>query len=75
MNSSIQGWSERTVHLGFEPRTPMSVTFMGAEGEMIRIARDGFYVRGERIPEQSADEARRVYRAFLAWLRAQGMAV
>jgi hypothetical protein len=42
---------------------------------MIRIARDGFYVRGERVEPQSADEAKKVYRAFIGWMRLHGMAV
>jgi hypothetical protein len=74
MNAAVVGLDERTLHFRFQERQPLNVIFCGPEGEMIRIARDGFYVRGERV-EQTADEAKRVYRAFMAWMRAQGMAV
>lgn len=39
---------------------------------MLRIAPDGFYVRGEKLP-QDGSEARKVHEAFTAWMRAQGM--
>lgn len=34
---------------------------------MLRIAKDGFYVRGVKI-EQDAKEAEKVYTAFHQWL-------
>lgn len=40
--------------------------------EMLRIAPDGFYVRGVKL-EQDAAEARKVYEAFADWCRAQGI--
>jgi hypothetical protein len=73
--SAVLGWDERTVRYALQERQPLSVIFMGPEGEMIRIARDGFYVRGERVEPQSADEAKKVYRAFIGWMRLHGMAV
>lgn len=35
--------------------------------EMLRIAKDGFYIRGEKI-EQDKHEAEKVYNAFTQWL-------
>lgn len=35
--------------------------------EMLRVAKDGFYVRGVRIP-QDEKEAEKVYNAFHQWL-------
>ena len=35
--------------------------------EMLRIAKDGFYIRGVKI-EQDAKEAEKVYTAFHQWL-------
>lgn len=41
---------------------------MGEHGsEMLRVATDGFYVRGQRLPTD-AREAETVYRAFREWL-------
>lgn len=39
----------------------------GEDSEMLRIAPDGFYVRGVRV-DADADEAAKVYSAFKQWL-------
>jgi len=39
----------------------------GASGEMLRVTKTGFYVRGVRV-EQDAREAENVYNAFHQWL-------
>ena len=39
----------------------------GEDSEMLRVAQDGFYVRGVRV-EADADEAAKVYSAFKQWL-------
>lgn len=52
---------------------PNAIAFSSIEdgGEMLRIAQDGFYVRGQKLP-QDAEEARKVYDAFVSWLRTAG---
>jgi hypothetical protein len=49
--------------------TPDAGISMHASGgdEMIKIAKDGFYVRGKKIP-QDDKEAEAVYNAFKQWL-------
>ena len=71
--SAVVGWNENTVTLA-RPEKHLNVIFNGPQGEMLRLSREGFYVRGELVP-QDAKEARRIHNAFLAWMRAQGMAV
>jgi hypothetical protein len=48
-----------------------TITFLVSEqedhGEMLRIAPDGFYVRGQKIA-QDEREAQRVYESFTQWL-------
>jgi len=39
----------------------------GSASEMLRVAKDGFYVRGVKI-EQDEKEAEKVYNAFHQWL-------
>lgn len=53
-----------------EPQ-PWSATFTGTDGEMLRIASDGFYVRGVKL-EQDGNEARAVFDAMQAWLKDHG---
>lgn len=46
---------------------PATILFHSNESEMLRVAKDGFYVRGIKI-EQDAKEAEKVYDAFHQWL-------
>jgi hypothetical protein len=46
---------------------PSSITLQSDTNEMLRVAKDGFYVRGVKV-EQDAQEAQRVYEAFTQWL-------
>ena len=44
-----------------------NITLFTGNDEMLRVARDGFYVRGIRVP-QDDKEAEIVYNAFKKWL-------
>ena len=44
-----------------------NITLFTGNDEMLRVARDGFYVRGIRVP-QDDKEAEKVYNAFHQWL-------
>ena len=50
-----------------EFNTNPNVTFNTGSDELLRIAKDGFYVRGVKI-EQDEKEAEKVYNAFHQWL-------
>lgn len=43
------------------------ITFTGGSDEMLRIAKDGFYIRGKRV-NQGDKEAELVYNTFHQWL-------
>jgi hypothetical protein len=50
---------------------PNNITMISAGKEMLRVAEDGFYVRGEKVPADDR-EAATVYNAFkefLVWSR------
>jgi hypothetical protein len=49
-----------------EPK-PNSIVLNAGVDEMIRVAADGFYVRGVRVPADE-QEAETVYQAFKQWL-------
>lgn len=50
------------------PEKPNAISLMMAgNDEMLRIAEDGFYVRGQRVPADDK-EAAAVYHAFKQWL-------
>lgn len=44
-----------------------NITLTANSSEMLRIAKDGFYVRGIKI-KQDEKEAEKVYNAFHQWL-------
>jgi len=43
------------------------ISLTAAGGEMLRVAQDGFYVRGVRV-EADEKEAEAVYKAFKQWM-------
>ena len=47
--------------------TENNITFIANTSEMLRVAKDGFYIRGVKI-DQDAKEAEKVYNAFTSWL-------
>jgi hypothetical protein len=47
--------------------TDSNITFNTTTSEMLRVAKDGFYVRGKRV-NQDDKEAEIVYNAFHQWL-------
>ena len=65
----VNSWSEHNVDYEIRTPTPDASISMHAQGgdEMIRVARDGFYVRGVRVPADD-QEAETVYLAFKQWL-------
>lgn len=44
-----------------------NIVLTGGGAEMLRIERDGFYVRGVKVPTDD-NEAKAVYEAFKQWL-------
>ena len=44
-----------------------NISLTAAGGEMLRVAQDGFYVRGVRV-EADEKEAEAVYKAFKQWM-------
>ena len=52
---------------GYSEPSSISMTLGSGTDEMIRIAKDGFYVRGVRVPADE-QEAETVYQAFKQWL-------
>ena len=55
--------------LTIEPKDnqPSNVTLISGTTEMLRVAQDGFYVRGVKV-EADENEAAAVYRAFKEFL-------
>ena len=56
-----------TDNIGIIEEQPSRISLHSNSTEMLRVAKDGFYVRGVRI-EQDENEALKVYNAFHQWL-------
>lgn len=54
-------------YLSVSDNKPSTITLHASSTEMLRVAQDGFYVRGVKI-EQDEKEAEKVYNAFHQWL-------
>ena len=58
----IGGWDYSSSSLGAD-----DIKLTAAGDEMLRVAKDGFYVRGVKV-EADAKEAKAVYEAFKRWM-------
>ena len=57
--------------LGHAPKNSISFNTEGAPTPMLIISKDGFFVRDTKV-KQNRLEAKRVYKAFKAFLRTAG---
>lgn len=68
---SLAAWqksnSDQNVEYKLHEPEPNAITFNTGTDEMIRVDKDGFYVRGVRVPVDE-HEALTVYNAFKQWL-------
>ena len=63
-----KSYGDQNVEYRIHDPEPSAITLMaGSSDEMIRIDRDGFYVRGVKVPVDDR-EAETVYNAFKQWL-------
>ena len=60
-------WYRDEVEYKFHEPKPNATTFHAGAEEMLRVAKDGFYVRGVKVPVDDK-EAETVYQAFNQWL-------
>ncbi len=62
-------WSKMMIaeSAGMSLESDNSITLNSNKSEMLRVAKDGFYIRGVKI-EQDDKEAEKVYNAFHQWL-------
>jgi hypothetical protein len=71
LNKVVANWADDITNLNvYEPK-PNNIILNNKGVEMLRVAEDGFYVRGEKVPVDDR-EAATVYTAFkefLVWSR------
>ena len=54
-------------HLPWQGPVANTITCLAGGDEMLRVSPEGFWVRGEKVP-QDDNEAATVYNAFKAWM-------
>lgn len=67
MAKDIQMHGQAQPKYKFHDPVPNNIVLNAGEEEMIKVTKDGFYVRGVKV-EQGPQEAEEVYAAFKAWL-------
>ncbi len=77
-NSSGQGFTAQevgdvihgSVGYGSDPR-PSNITCVVGTTEMLKVAEDGFYVRGVKVPvdDKEAETVYNAFKEFLVWSR------
>jgi hypothetical protein len=60
-------YSDPTSHQFVNDLKPNTITCMVAGEEMLRVSPEGFWVRGQKVPQDDT-EAEVVYNAFKAWM-------
>jgi hypothetical protein len=71
LDKAVGTWAQETTRYNFHEPKPNNITMFTGGTEMIKVAEDGFYVRGVRV-EADDKEAAIVYNAFkefLVWSR------
>ena len=65
----INNWQNDTSILDVGPAPADSISCFTGSTEMLRVARDGFYVRGVKVPadDKEADTVYNAFKQFLVW--------
>ena len=66
-SSDGRTYEDWLVNSVFDHHTHDNIVLTGGGEEMLRVEKDGFYVRGVKV-EADAREAEQVYKAFKEWL-------
>ena len=83
LQAVMYNWTTQSPNTGFTAQTvgevlpeyafhepePSSITCMTGNTEMLRVAKDGFYVRGVKVPadDKEAETVYNAFKQFLVW--------
>ncbi len=70
----VRSWSEFNVtdtDISFNTPSENNITCMAGGVEMLKVAEDGFYVRGKKVPadDKEAETVYNAFKEFLVWSR------
>ena len=75
LQAVVNSWSsynvEDTIGVGDVQTEPSTITCIAGGVEMLRVAQDGFYVRGTKVPadDKEAETVYNAFKEFLVWSR------
>ena len=72
LNKVMANWAtDDTTRYNFHEPKPNNIICNIGSTEMLRVAEDGFYVRGEKIPvdDKEAETVYNAFKEFLVWSR------
>lgn len=68
LENVVRSWSAANIRAEVSPQ-PNNVTMIAGGTEMLRVAEDGFYVRGVKVPadDKEAETVYNAFKQFLVW--------
>jgi hypothetical protein len=72
LNKVVNNWvAESNIELSTSEANPNTITCHAGGSEMLRVADDGFYVRGVKVPvdDKEAETVYNAFKEFLVWSR------
>jgi len=73
LNKIVSTWvqDDAITRYNFHEPKPNNITFMQGQSEMLKVADDGFYVRGVKVPadDREAETVYNAFKEFLVWSR------
>ena len=72
LNKVVNNWAaESNSELSVAEVNPNTITCYAGGSEMLRVADDGFYVRGTKVPadDKEAETVYNAFKEFLVWSR------
>ena len=67
LTAATTSYAKDPIMYEFHDPEPNNIVLNAGNEEMLKVTKDGFYVRGVRV-EQGPEEAQQVYEAFKQWL-------
>jgi hypothetical protein len=71
LNKVVDSWAQETTRYNFHEPKPNNITLFTGGSEMLKVADDGFYVRGVKVPadDKEAETVYNAFKEFLVWSR------
>ena len=71
LNKVMDTWAGETTRYNYHEPKPNNIIFMQGQTEMLKVADNGFYVRGVKVSvdDREAETVYNAFKEFLVWSR------